>query len=490
MMVGLWLLTLPAWTLMAAHGVRLCFLGGDTYPTSRCAPGDMVVPELNALSFGVWLAGLVVLDSLRRTERRRQRRDVPFAAGRTQPGWAYAAVLTAVVIGAHAILFAPTPVQPLGPKQGARIVHLSAHRAYAVNTDARSFVYLAEHPGDLLQPGQVRQSRPGYVVLAATATVLARPVITGLGLDHRYRQRDAAYLAMVGVNFLVLAAAITLFIGLLRRLGVPGPVVAALGVVMMFNEVTRAFLWTPHQQMFGLLTPVLTVLIGARVVRRPPGTRPAALAGLGVGTGLLVYGNFLLTAAVVAALLLWRRNFRPMLAFLGTAALPTLAWMAICIAVTGSYYNHEMHKYHQFVWVLSGDLPFSTGRLDALDRATVLTAAQLFQVTTTLLALLLVLTVAAVLAGIRLAPADPWARAVLTTTAVTFATAVVFLWAMGFWATRITFCLVPLLLIVIAWVGGRLCSWSRAARYATFALLAVCALAWTGFELTAVGPFA
>jgi hypothetical protein len=185
----------------------------------------------------------------------------------------------------------------------------------------------------------------------------------------------------------------------------------------------------------------------------------------------------------------------------GTFAAPSIAWIGVCIAVTGSYYSHETAAYHQFVW-LPEALRDGAGVFgDAVGHATAETAQQLIEVGWLLTGVLGLLVAAAVVIGVRLVPQpDPGPseagpseaagqRAALLTTAVTGAVIVLFLFGMGFWAYRITYNIVPVLLIAVGWVATRVAATSRAAKWSVCLGLGVLTAAWVAFQLFSHGPY-
>jgi hypothetical protein len=116
-------------------------------------------------------------------------------------------------------------------------------------------------------------------------------------------------------------------------------------------------------QLFNLVVPLSSVAISEELYRHPHrGLR--WMAGLGGAIGLLAlaYGSFVICvasgAAVLALKLRWRQlgtTFRRFVTSSGVLAigfaLPTLIWIEICKFVAGSYYNHELFRYREFVWI-------------------------------------------------------------------------------------------------------------------------------------------
>jgi hypothetical protein len=131
--------------------------------------------------------------------------------------------------------------------------------------------------------------------------------------------------------------------------------VVAIGSLLVLNINMKAFFWTPHSQMFTILTPIATVALVRAVLDRPErGTRWYLGLGLALGCFTLAYGNWLYAALAVAAAVVLRLRtgglLRAASVVTGTL-LPTATWVATCIAVAGSYYNTEVVQFRQFVWM-------------------------------------------------------------------------------------------------------------------------------------------
>jgi hypothetical protein len=411
------------------------------------------------------------------------------------------AVLSVVgtLIAVHLLLFASTSDQA----HCAKPVHINSSMSYMLNCDSVGFMVLAHYPETILGPHDVRQSRPGYVALGFVATRLLGSAAESSGLAHWYHAFDSAYLPLVLINYVALAAAVGLIAALLLDLGVPRLGVVALCAVLLVNDLTKPFFWTPHQQMFALLTPLLTVVIVRWVMRRVVTRAEMTLLGLGLGAGMLLYGNVVVTVVAVAAVLLlrgvrgargsrWpavRRNVT-LVALFGVAfATPPLLWMELCRRVAGSYYSHEMVAYHQFVWLPEAA---HVGPSVLLRTVVHFARATVDEIIAGAGVLLIVLVVAAVLAlklGSSVVSAAPRPRATLAATVLTFVCSVLFCWALGYYAPRMAFNVVPVLLLLIGWFAARLAARSPAMARAVAVAMPVLAAVWVGYELVKPGPY-
>ena len=313
-----------------------------------------------------------------------------------------------------------------------------------------------------------------------------------LGLGHWQGEDTRPFIALVVLNVLVLVAAVVLLTRLLLDLGAPVAVTAALAAALALNGVTAEWTLTPHQQMFAVLVPVVTVLVARRALVDPPGWRAALWWGLAVGAAANVYGSWLITVPVVM-IALWMRLGRAVVrvgaAFLAGTAAPVLAWVLLCQLVAGSYFNHEASVYRQFVWALDaaragpGDLARRSASYLLLTLREILATSELW-----LVALALAVGVVAALArGIVLRPETAQERATLVAVGLTAAVTVAFLWGIGFYTPRLSLTLLPLLLIITGWVYARLAAGLGAwGRRALTVGAAAAALLWVNAVLALV----
>ena len=254
------------------------------------------------------------------------------------------------------------------------------------------------------------------------------------------------------LNYLVLLAALLLFRHLYYRLTAGRGcrwVLVGLLVFLLSNQVTKAFFWTTHQQMLTLLVPLvlLWVVLKLRESARWRARLPA-LALLGGGLALS-YGSFVLGLPVLLYGLWLERQRLGTWRLLGAAvaltslyALPTGLWVLLLKLRGVAYYNHEAEAYGQVVWLraaLRQPLP------DFLR----LVAGNVGRFLLTLPAVAPFLAAAL---GLGLLPARrPQSfRPPLPALGGLLLLLFVFLAGLGFYRERLTFALVPLLLLVVA----------------------------------------
>lgn len=281
-----------------------------------------------------------------------------------------------VVLAAVSFLFSPRVPRALEDAHCVTVndwgpIHLTK------NCDSEEFQYLARDPSLMFtREHKTRQNRPLYAALGwVVAAPLRAPGLETFGARILGRQDRGPvgpgpgtyfpeYAAFVLINLVLLVASVMLF---RRLLGAESllPVFMVLPVTMLLiNEVTKAFFWTPHQQIFNVFVPLLSIALYRGMQQRQRElSLPLSLAiGVGIGVASLAYGVFAVTVAggVLALTRSWgNRTFRERAAWTlsRSAALlvgffaPVAAWMALVIARTGSFYSQEIDLFRQFVWI-------------------------------------------------------------------------------------------------------------------------------------------
>jgi len=479
-----WCAVLSAWLVAASARQATCPHGQSCEP-HRLFGGPGVLFRWAVFA----LAGALALAALRWWDGRRMR-TMPGRPRQRMPVAMCALIsVGAAVAGTQLLLYAPKMSKQI---YCVTPVRLPGVRFYPLNCDSAAFMALAHHPGEILQPREPRQSRPGYVALAALSTHILGPTANRLGWDRAFREKDSAYIPLILINLILLVASAFLLTLLLRRLGAPPVlVVPALCLLLVANDVTKAFFWTPHQQMFELLVPVATITIACWVMRTRPGWRGIAATAVALGLASLVYASVLITVAVLVLILLTRGWAGLRLAGLLCAAfaLPQLAWIGVCEVVVGSYYNYEMKRYHEFTWLPEAAMHGPHSLYVWVQANWVVTVREFVWTAGLPLLFLLGLVVAAVLAGIRLAPASEDERRILTATGLTICCSVLFTFGIGIFATRIMYHVFPAVLVLAGWITAKLIASPRVAWRFAILTVPVATVGYVVHELTSHGPY-
>lgn len=417
-------------------------------------------------------------------------------------------VLTGLLVALTAVPFLASPRIPpeLEGPSCVRVVDLPGPLHLTLNCDSEEFLIVGQDPRLLLTlEHRVRQGRPLYPVIG---WALAQP-LHALGvakLGRRVMGDGGAtlpeYAAYVLLNWLLLIGAV----GLLRRLVAARsyfePRALLPVAVILVNEVTKAFFWTPHLQILNLFITVASLSLLVWMQERAPMITwwRAGGIGLALGVGSLAYGGFAVTAGAVALGLLFLDRDRNLLQRV-TAAVPTIAalfigfalpiaaWTSFVIARTGSFYSHEVEVFRQFVW-MADSWARGPGALGAdLLRNLAAYARTAAMVGAFTVAALVVVRVTA--SALRVA-AEPSAREVMVRRAVLWylVANVPFYALMGYYQRRLTWTIVPPLLVLLGYEVGNLEAALKGRGRALLAgSLAVVAACYVVYWIVRPGPY-
>ena len=253
----------------------------------------------------------------------------------------------------------------------------------SMNCDSPEFMRLAREPSGLLEPLNTRQSRPGMVAAAAALAWTLSPLsglANKLGIQAGRSDIDPkriatslakdipGYLAYIILNVVILLATFYFF----RRICEPWAdnstsgiiILAALGLMLVANDVVKAFVWSPHTQMFNILVPVFALYASMRAGAGALVERRFALwVGLAAGIGGTAYPLFVIVLPSVAvcafvfafrdgARTTWTQSGINLVLLAVLVFLPEALWYAFVRFKTGGFYQHEMVRYNEVVWML------------------------------------------------------------------------------------------------------------------------------------------
>jgi hypothetical protein len=503
-----WTLTVGLWIVAEVSHLDACPYYAEHGPACGITLNPPVRDSATVAGLAaVWAAGVAALLVLCRLDRRNARTATVENPRRSRRLVLVTASLAGALAGAHFLLLAPMISDPVC----ATPVHVNRFMAYPLNCDSVVFLHLAHHPSDLLvkadfghesaarqaaaakrlRMDHVRQSRPGYVALSALATRILGSPAAKLGLDRAYGQTDTAYFPLVLINLLVVVTALVLLAWLLRRFGAPTSVVVALCSLLVLNDLMKAFFWSPHQQMFALLTPLVTIAAGRWLLLERPRLPAVATLGLGLGVSALIYPNVMITVAVLTVILLarGRRGIVQSLMLCATFAIAPVGWILICRKISGTYLNNDVATYREFIW-----LPEAFGQgwrvfSARLELASVASIRELMGADGLVLGVLAAFMLVAILAGVRLSAATRQSKAALTATGLTIGFSLLFGWGIGIVTTRVMFDAFPALLVLAGWMAARFASRSRATLLVASYGLAIIAVANALHEVLTHGPY-
>lgn len=397
-------------------------------------------------------------------------------------------------------------------------VDLPGPFGFGLNCDGPVFMSLARDPEAILRPDCSRQSRPGLIFLAALLHAplarLADPARPVARFTYRWTDNPGhitesfevdfwAFVAYSALNVAMLLGVFACLRAITRSFVRPGaPTVAlwAVGVVLVSNDVTKAFFWAPHTQLLNILGPVFALYAAVRVRDQALArTRFALGLGLALGLGMTVYGVFAITlpAVGIAALVAIRRAQRPGVAartlwnyalVVVLTALPSVLWYEYVVHETGQFFNQELRMGH-VVWMRDawrvGAGHLASEWLENLRELGALAAPQAIPA-----AVLLGLALLVALEARALRPLSARTRSIALLALLVSGLAGAFYASVGFITARLAFAMVPSLVVLAGACAIALTSvldarrrWAVAAVCATIAV--VCAV----YAVVKDGPY-
>jgi hypothetical protein len=362
------------------------------------------------------------------------------------------ALVGLMVLGLNVLMLGQSPI-PTDQDYCMSDTSIGKGFRHILNCDSQLFMMLAKQPS-LVLTDRVRQSRP---LAFGTAYILAQPLYFVPWLEQYgpYRPFAAEFVAYLLINLVLLIITAVMFARLLNStMDLTSSPELLLGVVVLVvNDITKIFFWTPHVQIYNLFIPCLTMWLVYRSMQRhaPMRAQHAVALGLALGLGLLVYGAFLIPLACTAAIeLLRHRRILPAVLISGVSLGTYGVWVGFVLALRGSFYSHEVEAYRQFVWMLDCA---AIGHFECVP----IGAHNLWTFFKTSAPVLLLPL--ALLFGLRVsrsvwAPvgtvSETMTRPVVVAIRATLLVTAVFLALMGFYSQRLTWLLVPPLLLEMA----------------------------------------
>ncbi len=242
-------------------------------------------------------------------------------------------------------------------------VHITENTGFTLNCDSGALVNLALNPKSVLGKGELLQSRPGIIpvgILFAIPFIVVSNIInipeyiaeTGINLNY--------FLGFVLFNFVLLLSGVFLFIkiGISQNFSKLLILAGSLGLVT--NFVVKAFIFTPHQQIFNVVLPIILIYIIVKGIEKDFSNKTIFFVSVITGLFCLFYPSFVLIPAALGIIFVHNRinlkrlnifKFIPLLIALIISLFPTLIWPILVRVRTGNYFNLASDGYRQFVWI-------------------------------------------------------------------------------------------------------------------------------------------
>jgi len=393
-----------------------------------------------------------------------------------------------IIVVAVSFLFSPQPKNE--NDFCGQYIHLGAHSGFVFNCDAADYCMNAANPTRMLGDSGVRQSRPLFVLLAATVghpiqwltNKLDLPLFKSMGEEAE--MYIGFYMGYVFINFLTILLSLLFFESIAVSLGggaVNRWILLAFQVMLVSNEVTKAFFWTAHQQFFSLLTPLITIWLAMWITSRKTTLPQLTILSLVCGILMLLYGNFLTmfgTLMIVAYLSDKKLHLPHLLKNVVLFLLPTALWIGYCVYLNGHYYNHEVARFRQLVW-MQDTLNVSVGHFFTALRTNLQSYFSSFGE-------MHFFIITAMLSGLYLSKknVDSNALPALRGMAITGLVLALFFMILGFYEERLTYTLLPVCLCIIYLATTQVKVLQKNAI--PYMLVAI---AWHMYNVLSYGPF-
>lgn len=277
-------------------------------------------------------------------------------------------------------------------------IHLPGPFGVTLNCDTQTFLRVATNFDAIYAPDSLRQTRPGLILLGAALSYPFRP-LAGVVHSILHPKADApvvpsdrmktglldfipAYIAYTILNMVTVLIA---FFLLWRVVACAAGEVAAssigvltAGSLLIFNDIAKGYLLSPHSQLFNILLPVFCVWMTYRSACDGLWRRPAAFAVAAlIGYGIISYPAFVVALPAFlgpVALAMSRNRTRDFAvealwrsaAIVGIAVLPAILWYLHVKAKTGGFFVVAAQKYRLLVWIYDA---YSTGGAAAVVSA-------------------------------------------------------------------------------------------------------------------------
>jgi hypothetical protein len=405
------------------------------------------------------------------------------------------------------LLFSPAPKNGTTDPNG-RWVSLSHSAGFFLNPDTYGYIFPSIKPKELLVFHAQRQNRPLFI-LAGSAIGYSITFITwpfhkqllrfygkfwrGVYTEDKILLIGNFYAGYILINILVLWMSLYMFERIFYLM-IPekGYSVISVYLLMVFivsNPVTKAFFWTPHQQMFAFFTPLLSIYTLYRFRALQGGASKLKMTAIFLSGGilLLVYGNFIVLLPVWMYGLLQQekqrsRSKEKLIVLLKSVGLififflPTFCWVGILKWRGLDYYNFEIEQYHQLVWI-----PETLHQSVRLFFERVLSNGMAYIRTMGHVVILLFFSLILFLFGkTKTIEKGGYIRSIL----FVFLCFFLFYGVLGSYFDRLTDTLIPI--IVCLWVAGLR---QKLATRRFIYILSSLALTWHFYILTSYGPF-
>ena len=394
-----------------------------------------------------------------------------------------------ILLSNACFLYSPKPT--IDTEFWGEYVPLNPYAGFILNYDSNEYIESAMSPSVLLRENYVRQSRPLYSVVASCVGYTVHYISSPFKNLFELTLKKSMYVGYVFLNFTILLLSLYFFDKIVRILtagNISYTTTLMLSVFIASNFMTKAFFWTAHQQMFAFLIPLFCIYISIKWLK-VMSTKNIYLYFFMLGLGMLMYGSFLIlfvSALLYLCYILYddkklmsNHTFGFLFISCILFLLPTLLWILFLKYKGIEYYNHEIVRYRQLVWIIDSLSVSPTNFATALC----LNLVEFISTLTMMYIFMAFVGVTIIFRKIKAQPAfifDRNTKLIL----LQLGCFTVFFMLLGYYAERLTFTIMPILLCLSIAQAGSLLN-AKKAQIAIF--ITVCV--WHTYNVFSYGPF-
>jgi hypothetical protein len=403
-------------------------------------------------------------------------------------------------------LFAPRPAE----EYCGKFIEVGNFGFFPLNCDSYDYIDTAKSPVKLLDASSIRQTRPLYVVLASAVGYTLSPVFAMLPVKNIAAQdellADSFYWGFMLLNLSILVLSLLIFdriADILTDGNFPQFAKYILAIFLVSNVVIKTSVWSAHQQMLTIFSPLLCVYLCLKIVLADElKLKNILLTSLLGGLLLMTYGNFLvMMPAIILSILIQlyrsdsfstKRALKLCIPAALIFAVPMALWSAVLIAVNGKVYSHEAVMYRQFIWIFDKLLVSFKDFYDQLIAFTALYWTSFYRTVFVFLIVLVLLKTYNFFFQPKSAQTELLSNrsSMAGIIAIILMLYALFFWLMGYYGERLTFTLVPVVLCLIVMELNVLLSQGKALIVkAVYVVLLFCAGIWIYSNVKTYGPF-
>ena len=251
-------------------------------------------------------------------------------------------------------------------------IYFSKYFGFSLNCDSSDFIMIANNPKIILDKNNVRQDRPGSIFFisairfALSMLHLESNGYVNLKIGKEMYKINIMYIYIyfyyIILNILILLLSFYIFFEILKIGKKNKWILFFFGLLFIYNDIVKAFIISPHSQIFNILAPIFCLWFFILVVEKNIFERPVIFFAAAL-TGFLVtaYASFFLfLPSVLIPAIATQRPYRmaktsrfALRSFFITILiiLPSLIWYSYVLYKTGNFYSHSTKAYHHIVWM-------------------------------------------------------------------------------------------------------------------------------------------